>query len=416
MVSALEFSSFTKLVTGALLMKVLHIIPSVAKVRGGPSKAVIEMVKALRSQNVDAEIVTTNDNGKDLLDVPLDILTDRLEEYGNVPIRFFSRFSPNLNAVREFAYSGALTAWLWQHITDYDIIHVHAIFSYASTIAMAIARIKNVPYINRPLGQLCEWSLQQSKLRKQIYLNIIERSNLLHSQSLHFTAEQEREEFHQLGLNIPNFVLPHGVHIPEPIPDAQDKLRQILQIPHQIPIILFMSRIHPKKGLEYLIPALSKFQDSNFAFVIAGNGESDYMNQIQDLLEKHRISDRTHLVGFVNGETKNLYLQGADLFVLTSHSENFGIAVIESLAAGTPVLITNGVAISPMVKEQDLGYVAQLDSEAIASTIQEFFEHPQVAKQKGDRAQQYIAEHYSWAKIAHSLINIYAKYAKYTKL
>ena len=415
MVSTMELSSFAKLVTGALPMKVLHIIPSVAKVRGGPSKAVIEMVKALQSQNVDAEIATTNDNGKDLLDVPLGELTDQLEEYGNVPIRFFARFSPNVNAVREFAYSRTLTAWLWQHITDYDIIHVHAIFSYASTIAMVIARIKNLPYINRPLGQLCEWSLQQSKLRKQIYFNIIERSNLLHSQSLHFTAEQEREEFQQLDLNIPNFVLPHGVHIPELIANAQDQLRQILQIPDQIPIILFMSRIHPKKGLEYLIPALGKFPDSNFAFVIAGNGESDYIKQIQSLLETHQIRDQTHLVGFVNGELKNLYLQGADLFVLTSHSENFGIAVIESLVAGTPVLITDGVAIAPMVQSHDLGYVTQLDTVAIAATIQEFFEHPQVAKQKGDRAQPYIAENYSWAKIADSLINIYTKNVKYSK-
>lgn len=393
-------------------MKVLHVIPSVAKVRGGPSQAVIEMVTALRSQGVNAEIVTTNDNGKELLDVPLQELTDQLEEYGNVPIRFFPRFSPNVNAVREFAYSGALTAWLWQHITDYDIVHIHAIFSYVSTIAMMIARIKNIPYINRPLGQLCEWSLQQSQLRKHIYLNVIERSNLLHSQSLHFTAEQEREEFHQLGLNISNFVLPHGVNIPAIIPNAQEQLHKILQIPDYVPIILFMSRIHPKKGLEYLIPALGKLKAFNFALAIAGSGESDYVDHIQDLLAEYQISDRTYWVGFVNGEAKNLYLQGADLFALTSHSENFGISVIESLASGTPVLITDGVAVSPMVKEQDLGYVTKLNIEAIASIMEEFFQHPHNAKQKGDRAQQYIAEHYSWAKIADSLMNIYAKYAK----
>ena len=388
-------------------MKVLHVIPSVAAVRGGPSQAVIEMVRGLRSQDVDAEIVTTNDNGKDLLDVPLYELTDRLEEYANVPIRFFPRFSPNINAVREFAFSGALTTWLWQHITEYDLVHVHAIFSYASTIAMAIARIKNVPYITRPLGQLCEWSLQQSKLRKQIYLNVIERSNLLHSKSLHFTAEQEKTEFNQLGLNIPNFILPHGVYIPTPISDAKTQVRKILHILDQRPIVLFMSRIHPKKGLEYLISALSKLKEYNFVLVIAGSGDPDYVNQIKDLLETHDICDRPHMIGFVKGETKNLYLQGADIFALTSHSENFGIAAIEALAAGTPVLITDGVAIAPMVKEQAIGYVTQLEVEAIASIIQEFFDHPDIAKQKGDRATLYIAEHYSWAKITCRLMTVY---------
>ena len=388
-------------------MKVLHIIPSVAAVRGGPSQAVIEMVRGLRSQDVDAEIVTTNDNGKDLLDVPLYELTDRLEEYANVPIRFFPRFSPNINAVREFAFSGALTTWLWQHITEYDLVHVHAIFSYASTIAMAIARIKNVPYINRPLGQLCEWSLQQSKLRKQIYLNVIERSNLLHSKLLHFTAEQEKTEFNQLGLNILNFILPHGVYVPTPILDAKTQVRKILHITDQRPIILFMSRIHPKKGLEYLILALSKLKEYNFVLVIAGSGAPDYVNQIKDLLKTHDICDRTHMIGFVKSETKNLYLQGADIFALTSHSENFGIAAIEALAAGTPVLITDGVAIAPMVKEQAIGYVTKLDVEAIASIIQEFFDHPDIAKQKGDRATLYIAEHYSWAKITRRLMAVY---------
>jgi glycosyltransferase involved in cell wall biosynthesis len=409
MVSALESSRFTKLVTGNVSMKVLHVIPSVAKVRGGPSQAIIEMVKALRSQGVDAEIVTTNDNGKALLDVPLSELTDQLKEYGNVPIRFFPRFSPKFHAVREFAYSGALNTWLWQNLTNYDLVHVHAIFSYPSTIAMAIARIKNIPYINRPLGQLCEWSLQQSKLRKQIYLHLIERANLLDSKSLHFTTEQEKLEFNQLALNIPNFVLPHGVHIPNPIPNAQQQLRQILQIPDQRPIILFMSRIHPKKGLEYLISALGALTEFKFALAIAGSGEPDYINQIQDLLTTHGISDRTYMIGFVEGETKNLYLQGADLFALTSHSENFGIAAIEALASATPVLITDGVAIAPMVLDQDLGYVTTLDIESITATLQEFLNNLQLAQSKGDRAQQYIAEHYTWVKIAHRLKEIYCQ-------
>ena len=113
-------------------------------------------------------------------------------------------------------------------------------------------------------------------------------------------------------------------------------------------------------------------------------------------------------MGFVKGETKNLYLQGVDLFALTSHSENFCIAAIEALASGTPVLITDGVAIAPMVQEQAIGYVTKLDIEAIAITLQEFFKYPSIAKQRGDHANQYIAEHYSWFKIAHSLTTIYA--------
>jgi glycosyltransferase involved in cell wall biosynthesis len=309
--------------------------------------------------------------------------------------------------VREFAFSRSLTTWLWQHITEYDLVHVHAIFSYTSTIAMAIARIKQVPYINRPLGQLCEWSLQQSKLRKLIYLNVIERSNLLHSKTLHFTAQQEQEEFNLLGLNIPNFILPHGVHLPTLIPDAQAQVRQILQIPDQRPIILFMSRLHPKKGLEYLIPALGKLKEYNFAFAIAGSGEPDYVNQIKDLLVTHGISDRTHLVGFVKGETKNLYLQGSDLFALTSFSENFGIAAIEALASGTPVLVTDGVAIAPMVKEYAIGYVTKLEINAIVTTLESFFQNFDKTVHNKQKYQKIISENYSWQSISSQLAKIY---------
>ena len=386
-------------------MKVLHVIPSIALIRGGPSLAVIEMVKALCLEGVDTEIATTNDSGPDLLDVPLGVLQD----YKGVRVRFFSRFSPPIPALREFGFAAGLTLWLWRHLRDYDVVHIHAIFSYPSTIAMTIARFQNVPYIIRPLGQLCEWSLQQSKQKKDIYLKLIEKANLKGAKALHLTSEQEQRELKLLAWDLPNFILPHGLVLPVPIANAREKLHQMLNIPLEVPIILFLSRLHPKKGLDYLIPALSKLHNQNFAFVLAGGGDPEYEAELDRLLQENNLSDRIHKLGFVGGEKKDICLQGADLYALTSHSENFGIAVLEALSSGTPALVTTGVALSDLVKEQNLGWVVELEIEAITNSIQEFLDNPDMAKQKGDRAVQYVADHYSWGKISQDLKAIYTK-------
>ncbi|MBD2164352.1 glycosyltransferase [Calothrix membranacea FACHB-236] len=384
-------------------MKILHVIPSVALLRGGPSQAVLETVKALRYIGIEAEIVTTNDNANDVLDVPL----YKLIEYKQVPVRFFPRFSPNVHAIREFAFSSELTAWLWKNITKYDLVHVHAIFSYTSTVAMAIARLQKVPYVVRPLGQLCEWSLQQSASKKQIYLNLIEQANLNNSQALHFTSEQEKQEVARLNFKAPHFVLPHGLSIPPTIPNARTYLRTYLNLPADEPIILFLSRLHPKKGLDYLIPALNQVSSHRFTFVIAGSGSKEYEAEIKSLLVTAGISDRTRFAGFVEGETKNMFMQGSDLFVLTSYAENFAVVVLEALAVGLPVLITPSVALASLVQQYELGYVSPMNVSAIASALENYLSYPQQVKQMGERARQIITENYTWEKIAARMIDNY---------
>jgi glycosyltransferase involved in cell wall biosynthesis len=385
-------------------VKILHVIPSISPARGGTSRAIIDMVHASIDRGIDVEIATTNDNGEHLLDIPLyqRILYDRIPTY------FFPRFSPSIPAMREFAFSGSFTTWLFQNIAKYDAIHVHALFSYTSTVAMAIARLKKVPYLVTPHGLLCEWSLQQSRQRKQAYLTLIERANLDRAKAIHLTCQQERDDVLALNFKSPPVVLPLALtKIPVQIPEAANLLRQSLNLPTDEPIILFLSRLHYKKGLDYLIPALGNLRNRRFTLVIAGNGTPAYEAEIQTLLVTEGLEDRTQMVGFVEGERKDLLIQGADLFALTSHSENFGISVLEALIVGTPVLVTPGVGLATIVRDHQLGYVADLDIEAITHALDRHLTDPNFSKQMGIRARQFTIENYNWDKIATDLVLVY---------
>ena len=246
-------------------LKVLHVIPSVSAARGGPSKAVIEMVSALRDINIDAEIVTTNDHGEHELDVEL----GKQIQYKNVPVTFFKRFSPRIKAVREFAFSNDLRVWLKQNIDRYDVVHVHAIFSFCSSYAMYLARKKSIPYIVRPIGQLETWSLSQSTKRKKLFLALSERKNLNQANAIHFTAESEKQQALVALPSLKTRVIPLGMNSQAVIENAQQKMLAKWPLKPDVPTLLFLSRLHPKKGIELILNALVKKTNNQVQLIIA---------------------------------------------------------------------------------------------------------------------------------------------------
>ncbi|MFB2833808.1 glycosyltransferase [Floridanema evergladense] len=379
-------------------MKVLHVIPSISPTLGGPTQVVLNLVKALRECKIEAEIVTTNDN----VDVPL----YQCVEYAQVPVWFLPKSSLSL---KEYFFSPAITKWLWQNIRNYDILDNHYLFSYASTCAGAIARWQKIPYTVRTMGQLAPWALAQSQRKKQIYSLLIERHNLNRAAAIHCTSEGEVKDVRNFGIKTPTVTLPLGVKQPETLPDAKQKIRDKYQINSTIPIVLFLSRLHYKKRPDLLIRSLEKlaFNQTQFHLILAGTGEPEYLQYLQKLVLDSGLIAQTTFSGFVTGKDKDLLLQGSDIFVLPSFSENFGIAVAEALANGLPVIITPDIQIAPEISRANAGLIVAGEEETIANAIAQLISTPEQRYQLAENGKKLVKERYSWNAIAYQLTEAY---------
>jgi glycosyltransferase involved in cell wall biosynthesis len=383
-------------------IRVLHVIPSLSRLRGGPSEAIVPMVRALNKRGLCARIATTNDDGEEIRKVPLNEWT---QEEG-VAVRFFPRFSPRVRAVREYAYSRPFSSWLRKNLGAYDIVHVHALFSFLSSATMRLARQLQFPYVIRPAGSLGCWPLRQSAWRKRIYLACGETARLGDADAVHFTSETERCEAERFSPFPRGIVIPHGITAPGILPRAKVELRAKLGLSIDQKLVLFMGRIHAKKGIDLLLASLEGVPDPSMTLLLAGDGPPSYITGLKRLVQEYRLEKRVIWLGHVVGEKKRLLLQGADLFVLVSHHENFGLAVLESLAAGTPVLISEQVALAAEVKLHRLGRIVPLQIDAVREALREMISEDFVIK--GPELRSWVASHYSWERNADALSELYA--------
>ena len=386
-------------------LRVLHLIPSISPLRGGPSAAVLAMVAALRQQGVEASILTTNDHGPGIdRSMPLGCWFER----AGVPVLAFGRWSPPLRPLREFAISPGLNRWLAVHLRHYQLLHVHALFSWPSTTAMAQARMARVPYVLRTIGQLNQWSLSQSAGRKQLLWRLVEHRNLNAAAALHFTSTAERDQAAALALPPCTWVLPLGVQLPDLSPLSPSPLES--GAAQSGPTFLFLSRIHPKKQLERLIDALALLQQrlpqAPWQLRIAGVGEPAYLQRLRQQIARAGIGHRCHWLGFLEGEAKWQALQQADWFVLPSASENFGIAAIEALAAGTPPILSPDVAVAASIASAGAGLITSAEPQALSAVLEAALAGPPPEMRAAARS--LAASTYSWPAIAAQLQQAYS--------
>lgn len=391
-------------------MRILHVIPSFAPAwrYGGPVHAAYEMCRELARQGADVTVYTTNIDGPDDLDVPL----DRAVVMDGFRVRYFQVQQP-----RFYSFSMALARALKSDISAFDVVHVHSVFNWPITPAAAACRRHRVPYIVRPCGILDEdavwktyegpWTSLRSGLKKSVYFQLLEKRNLEGASAIHFTSEDEARKSAWTGLRTPHFVCPLGVSFPDPMNGAgdsddfeSDKL-----------VLLYLSRLDPKKGLDLLVPALSEvLQERDDAiFAVAGAGEPAFEREARDLVGRWGLGDRTLWFGAVEGDQKWRLLRRADIFVLPSYQENFGLAVVEAMAAGRAVLVSDRVGIHKEITRAGAGVVVPCDAAALRDALSTLIRRPDLRLEMGKRARELAVQRFGWPAIARQLLSVYQR-------
>ncbi len=383
-------------------MKVLHVIPSLGPLRGGPSFALPLLARAQARAGLEVEIATTNDNGPAS---QLSVAVGRPQIADGVTTWYFPR------QTRFYCASLQLARWLTSNVNRFDIVHIHALFSFAALPAAAFAKLRGVPYIIRPLGTLSRWSMERRRpLLKRLSFRLLESRLLGGAVAVHYTSEQERDEAAILDIRTPAIIVPLGLEPEEfeRLPPASDFFAEWPSLVGR-PIVLFMSRIDPKKGLDILLPAFacvhSAFPEA--VLVIAGDGQPSYVAEMRHGADKLGLGQSTVWPGLLIGPAKLAALSAATAFVLPSHSENFGLAPVEAMAAGKPVIISNRVGIWPEVLEFTAGLVVPPDIAALSDALIRMLGDQDFSSDLSRNGRRLVRERFSSQATAQRLISAY---------
>ncbi len=258
-----------------------------------------------------------------------------------------------------------------------DVVHLHCLWSVANLQIADVCRSMGIPYIVTTHGMLDDWSMEQAKIKKRTYLRLGGRAMLEQAMFVLCTAlgeiEQSRKWFPRGNGLVLSYIIDLEPYRALPGPDLAREHFPALHDAHARgeAVILFLSRLHYKKGCELLIKAakIALEQGKPATYVFAGTGDDEYVQSLKDLATRLGVADRVHFVGMVKGEMKISLYEAADLFVLPTSQENFGLVLIEALACNTPVMTTRGTDIWKDIESSGSGMIVEQTDGAIAAEL-----------------------------------------------
>ena len=299
---------------------------------------------------------------------------------------------------------------LRNNVRKFDLVHIHTIFYWPTIPASMFCRKYKVPYIISPRGTLHPSCLSKGCFKKKIYSSLIEKKNLKGAALLHFTSEEEKNYPFVFGIRTPSVVAPNGIKRVEfsRLPPKGFFRKKYPELNGK-QIVLFMGRIHKVKGLDILIKAfaMARKQNKKMHLVIAGPDDEGYGEKVKKWIETWGIENKVTFTGILLCKEKLAAFSDADVLCLPSYHENFGMVVVEAMAYGLPVVISDQVGIHKDVAHAGAGIVVETDPEQLAGAIVNLLNAPHTCKRMGENGQQLVKEKFALDKVAEQMVDVY---------
>jgi glycosyltransferase involved in cell wall biosynthesis len=393
-------------------MRILQVVATLAPRQGGPSVACPELSRELVRQGHHVSIYASNVDGLGKLNVPLDrpVMDDGVE------VHYFRGWSEP----SRYMFSASMWSALRDTVATFDVVHIYSIYGFSSSAAAYWCRKRGVPHLVHPHGSLDPFLRRRHRPRKWIHEKLLAERDYRKATGVLFnSAEEMRLASDWPGLKISRdgkapkrFVVPVGLDprwLQEPDAAAGERLRNQFPELRGRRLVVYFCRINFKKGLDILARAFAKVarDRQDVRLVLAGPDTEGYGDKVRGWLAEGGVLEKATFTGLLEGDLRFAALQQADVFALTSYTENFGQVVAEAMASRVPVLISDQVNIWPEVKQADAGIVVRCDVEATADALRTMLADPVRGREMGANGRRWTSEHLPWSVVAAQMARAY---------